>query len=94
MDRKLADGSIESNTEYKKLRTQSRGETPRKPASEPMPGRDGLKRPELERWTREELERAAEVLRVEGSEGMDRGALVDALLDADATLARSSGRPS
>jgi hypothetical protein len=91
MERKLADGSIES--EYKKLRTQSRGETPRKPASEPMRERDGLGRPELESWTDEELWRAANVLDVEPAENMDREALIDALLDADATLARSR-RPS
>lgn len=93
MDRKLADGVIESNTEYKKLRTQSRGETPRKPAAEPVPGRDGLRRPDLESWTHEELARAAEVLRLDGYAEMNRAELIEALLDADATLART-GRPS
>lgn len=90
MDRKLADGLIESNAEFKKLRTQSRGTTPREPGGAKFPGGGGMRRLELESWTREELERAADVLRIERRPGMDRAALIEALLEADATLKRAS----
>jgi hypothetical protein len=83
---------MESNTEYKKLHTQSRGETPRRPAPEPLSGRGGLRRSELEAWTFEELESAARVLGADHANGMDRAALIDALVGADATMARARRR--
>lgn len=94
MNRKLAEDMIRSNEEYTKLRGRlADGESPRGTLGGQVPGARGLRRPDLETWTTEELRSAASTLGVPDADGMRRDELIEALLSAElATVRGPRGR--
>ena len=89
MNRRLAEDLIQSNEEYTKLRADRLADEIEAPSGQ-APGTRGLRRPELEAWTTEELRRAAATLGAPDTGSMRRDELVEMLLSAD--LATVSGR--
>jgi len=91
MSKRLAEDLIQSNKAYTKLRTDRLdGTAPREAPGGQATGTRGLRRPELEAWTTEELRRAAATLGAADAAWMRREELVEMLLSAD--LAAVSGR--
>ncbi|HEX6992689.1 MAG TPA: Rho termination factor N-terminal domain-containing protein [Gammaproteobacteria bacterium] len=89
MNRKLAEDMIRSNGEYTKLRGRpADGASPRGTPSLHASGARGLRRPDLETWTTEELRSAATTLGVPAAEEMRRDELVEALLAAELATVR------
>lgn len=92
MNRKSAEDLIQSNEEYTKLNGRlAAGAVPRGDRRRAPRGR-GLGRPELERWTTEELRSAAMTLGAPNTDVMRRDELIEALLAAE--LASVRGRSS
>jgi len=88
MNRKLAEDMIRSNEEYTKLRGRlADGASPRGGTGQ-TPGARGLRRPDFETWTTEELRSAAGTLGVPRSEDMRRDELIEALLAAELATVR------
>jgi hypothetical protein len=83
MGRKLADDLAATNAEYEKLKS-SRGddETPREAPRRQAPGARGLRRPDLDRWTTDELRDAAAALQIDVADALDREALIERLTAA------------
>lgn len=79
--RKLADGVATTNKEYVKMKSGLPDDmTPRENPDHMAPGGRGLDRPELEKWTVEELREMASALNLsEVSDSDDREALIDAI---------------
>lgn len=90
MNRKPAEDLIRSNDEYTKLR--GRGPSPRESPERRAPSARGLRRPDLETWTTEELRRAATTLGMPGADAMRRDELVEALLSAELASVRGARR--
>lgn len=94
MNRKLAEDLIRSNEEYTKLRGRlPDGASPRGTRKRRAPSARGLRRPDLEGWTTEELRSAATTLGVPDAFSMVRDELIEALLSAElATVRGPRGR--
>jgi hypothetical protein len=94
MNRKLAEDMIRSNEEYTKLRGRlADGSSPRGTPNGQAPGARGLRRPDLEAWTTEELRSAAATIGVPDGDTLRRDELIEALLSAElATVRGSRGR--
>jgi len=91
MNRKLAEDMIRSNEEYTKLRGRlTDGASPRGTPGSQTPRSRGLRRPDLEAWTTEELRSAAATLGVPEAEAMRRDELIEALLAAELATVRGS----
>ena len=84
MGKKLADDIAVTNAEYEKLKSDRPDDAaPRESPRRLAPGIRGLRRPELECWTTDELRTAAATLRIAGAGTLERTALIDALLVAE-----------
>lgn len=82
--RKLADDLAATNAEYEKLKSgRADDESPRENPQRQAPGARGLRRPELDTWTTEELRSAAARLEIENTNGLAREELIDRLLAAE-----------
>jgi hypothetical protein len=79
----LADDLAATNAEYEKLKGSRRDdETPRESPQRQAPGGRGLRRPDLDRWSNDELRAAARDLRIDGADALDREALIECLIGA------------
>jgi hypothetical protein len=87
MNRKLADDFAKTNAEFEKLKSgRVDDETPREAPQRQAPGARGLRRPDLERWTTDELRSAAATLEIDGADALDREALIERLIAAERRL--------
>ena len=84
VNRKLADDLAATNAEFEKLKSSRLDdETPRENPQRQAPGARGLRRPELDTWTTDELRHAAAALRIDGADSLSREDLIDRLLAAE-----------
>ena len=93
MNRKLADEVARTNAEFEKLKSNRvDDETPRETPQRQAPGARGWRRPDLERWTTEELRSAAATLEIDGADALDREQLIERLIAGERRPA-AEGRP-
>jgi hypothetical protein len=84
MPRKLADDFAKTNAEFEKLKSnRPDDETPREIPQRQAPGVSGLRRPDLDRWTTEELRAAAATLGVDNVDALGRDELIERLAAAN-----------
>ncbi len=80
MARKLADKLADIDAEFEKLKSgRPDDETPREAPQRQAPGVRAMRRPDLDRWTTDELRRAAENLNLRSAGSLDREALIERL---------------